>query len=356
MTVSLKLRALALSSLAVLAATPAVAAAKSVSGQALATPSGNGARLTLPVLLSPKSVSRNHLHGPVITLSVSRSARVAANGGAQAPSAIGFGDQLSAAVKVTKHARKSAFPTLKASKLTLISHATGAQDAALEQKLAALTQTVGNLTTYVQQLAAYVYNGFGVVLGDIAADHTTLAGLTSNLASLQSQLGGLSTLLSNLNVPGLASEVATLTTNLSSLTSTVDGLTSQVPQLLSGLDTVTSGLTNVEGVLNGIQPGQLTQALSDIGALQTLTNGLDVSSINTQLSSLASQLQGILGAIGTVNGTDLQTQLNTLQTTLSGVSSSLTTAISRINVVCSASNNLLTGPLSLVGLTHFPGC
>jgi hypothetical protein len=356
MTVSLKLRALALSSLAVIAATPAAAAARSVSGQALATPSGNGARLTLPVLLSPQSVSRNHLHSPVITLSVSRTTHVASSTGAQAASALGFGDRLSAAVKVTKRAKKSAFPTLKASKLTLISHATSAEDAALEQRLAALTQTVGNLTTYVQQLAAYVYKEFGVVLGDIANDHTTLAGLTSNLASLQSQLGGLSTLLQSLNVPGLASEVATLTTNLSSLTGTVDGLTSQVPQLLSGLDTVTSGLTNVEGLLNGIQPGQLSQALTDIGALQTLTNGLDVSSINSQLSSLASQLQGILGAIGTVNGTDLQTQLDNLQTALNGVSSSLTTAIGRINVVCSASNDILTGPLSLIGLTHFAGC
>jgi hypothetical protein len=354
--VSFKLRALALSSLAVVVATPAAAAAKSVSGQALATPSGNSARLTLPVLLSPASVRRNHLHSPVITLSVSRTARVATSAGAQTPGALVFGDQLSASVKVTKQATKSAFPLLRASKLKLISHATSAQDAALAQKLAALTQTVGNLTSYVQQLAAYVYKEFGVVFGDIAADHSTLAGLTSNLASLQSQLGGLSALLDSLNVPGLASEVATLTTNLSSLTSTVDGLTTQVPQLLSGLDTVTSGLTSVEGLLNGIQPGQLSQALSDIGALQTLTNGLDVSSINSQLSSLASQLQGILGAIGTVNGTDLQTQLDNLQTALNGVSSSLTTAIGRINVVCSASNDLLTGPLSLVGLTHFPGC
>jgi hypothetical protein len=357
MTVNRKLRA-PLLALICLAAVPAGAAARSVSGQALAAPTAGGSRLTLPVLLSPKSVSRNHLHSAVITLSLSKKATVATTAGAQTASTIGFGDHLSATVKVTKKAKKSPFPTLKASKVKLISHATTAQDAALAEKLAALTGQVNNLQTYVQQLASYVTTEFGVILGDIANDHATLTGLTSNLATLQSQLNGLSALLTSLNVPGLQTEVDTLTTNLSALTTTVGGLAGQIPGLVSGLSTVTTGLTNVEGLLNGINPGDLSQALTNIGALQTLTNGLDVASINSQLSSLASQIQGILGSLGNLNGTDVGTQLDNLSTTLTGLDTSLNSAVSRINVVCSASSGLLTGtfPLNLLAISQFPGC
>jgi prefoldin subunit 5 len=348
-TVSFHPRALALAPLAALAILPASASARSVSGQALAAPTAAGARLSLPVLLSQRSVRRNHLRSPVVTLSLGRNVNVASGAGGQNATPLGFGDQLTATVKVPKAAQRSAFPMLKASKVRLLAHATDAQEAELAQKLAALTQTVSNLSNYVQQLAAYTYTQFGIVFGDIAQDHTALTGLTSNLASLQSQLDALSAQIASLNVPALSSQLTTLST-------TVDGLTSQVPQLVSGLDSVTSGLSGVESVLGGIQPGQLSQALTDIGSLQTITSGLDVSSIDSQLATLESRLQAVLASIGTVSGTDLQTQIDNLSSTLSGVSSSLATAISRINVVCSASNNLLTGPLSLIGVTHFAGC
>jgi hypothetical protein len=355
--VSLKIRASALSSLAVCAMLATSASAHTITGQALAAPTAGGARVTVPVLLSQRSVKRNHLHASVVTLSIGRKLKIASSAGKVAATAVSFGDQLSATVKVPKAARKSGFPSLRASKIKLLSQASNGQDAALAQKLAALGATVANLSAYVQQLAVYTYDEFGVVLGDIASDRSTMSGLSDNLGTLQTQLTGLSSLLAGLNVPGLASQVAALTTSLSSLTNTVDGLAAQIPGLLSGLTSLTTGLTGVQGLLAGIQPGQLSQALTDIGSLQALTSGLDVGAINTELTSLSGQLTGVLSSIGTVNGADLQTQLNTLQTALTGVSSSLTTAVGRINVVCSASNNLLTtGPLSLIGIGHFAGC
>lgn len=328
-------------------------ASAALSGQVFANPQPDGARLRIPVFLDNASVRANKLKSPVVTLLVTRTLKVTApKGRKMTVRTLVWGDAITATAKVTKGARGSVFPTISANGMKLRGRASSATDGALQDKIDALQAQLNKLQAYVGQLASYTISQIQSLRADLASLRADLTALKGTVTSLTSQLGTLKTQLANLNIPpNLTTQVTAITNQLSTLTTTVTGLATQLPVLTGGLATVTSNLATVTGKLDGISPGDLTNALNAIGALQSLTNGLNVSDLNNQLATITSHL-------GTVGGTDLQTQLTTLAGQLTGLNSTVTTAVGRLNVVCSPTANILSNSVlgTLLGTTHFPGC
>ena len=309
----------ALAAVLLLAALSPVAGAATLKGQVVGAVYEDGGRVTVPVLLSDKSAKAGKLASGVVRLSLPRTAKAGAAGGAVPVAKLRIGDAFSIKLTVPKPLRKSAYPKLKVKTIKLTKRGT-------IPSVAELAERLDELKRYVDTLAS--------------STSAQIADLRGQLTGVRNDLGTLDALVDAVQaaIPGLpadpASTLTTLIQQVSTLQSQLDSLTSQ----LAG---ATANMASVSGKLDGIDAGDLVGALTDIGQLETLLGGIDVTAVNTQLATL-------LGNIGGTNASALTAPLATLQTAVAG-------ATSKLNFLCSTAGlvkgNLVLGILGLSNLT-----
>jgi hypothetical protein len=310
----------ALAAALLLAALAPVAGAATLKGQVVGATYLDAGRVTVPVLLTDRSAKAGKLGATLVRLSLPGTAKAGAAGGPVAVAKLRIGDAFSLKVTVPKAARKAAYPKLKVKAIKLTKRGT-------IPSVAELSERIDELKAYVDDLAT--------------STGAQIADLRGQLTGMRGDLGTLDALVEAVQaaIPGLpadpASTLQTLITQVSALQSKVDSLTSQ----LSG---ATSNMTAMSAKLDGVAPGDLVGALTNIGQLETLLGGVDVTAVNTTLATL-------LGNIGGTNASALTAPLASLQTAVAG-------ATSKLNVLCSA--NLVKGNplLGILGLSNLTGC
>jgi hypothetical protein len=310
----------ALAALLLAAALAPAALGATLKGQVVGAVYDEGGRITVPVLLTDKSAKSGKLATTLIRLSLPRTAKAGAAGGAVPVAKLRIGDAFSIKVTIAKPARKAAYPKLKAKTLKVTKRGT-------IPSVAELSERLDELKTYVEALAS--------------STGAQIADLRGQLTGLRSDLGTLDALVAAVQaaIPGLpadpAGTLSSLITQVSTLQTKLDSLTSQ----LSG---ATANMNTMGAKLDGIDAGDLVGALTDIGQLETLLGGISVTGLNTQLATL-------LGNIGGTDASALTAPLATLQT-------AVTSATSKLNVLCSA--NLVKGNplLGLLGLSNLTSC
>jgi hypothetical protein len=293
-------------------------------GQIVGAAYAAGGKTAVPVLLTSASARRAKLRTPLVLLLVPSSSTVRAAGRAVKPMALRSGDVFKAKATVSRTARRAVYPSITLRKGALSVSKRGGAPSATE-----LQDQINALSTALSQFANAVVGQLGDVRGQLAALRLDLANLGAALDALRAQIPTL---------PGgsLQNQVNNLTTQISTIESQLTSLTSQ-------LNTVSTTLAGITSTLAGVSPGQLTQALTDISTLQTLLGGVNVPGLSSQVTSLA-------GSIGSVGGTDLQTQVNTL----GGL---VTTAQGKITYLCSTAQLVKGNPLlGLVGLSNLNAC
>jgi hypothetical protein len=313
-------------------------------GQVVGQPYAAKKGTVVPVLLVPKSAKRARLVSCVGALKVSAKRVRAARGQRIATTRLRIGDVVQTRTRVSRAARRPGYWRIRTRKLNVTKRSGTLSPAELEELIAGLRGDLTRLTQAVVDLAAYTTSRFGAVDADIAslrsdlnalrAEFTALAAqvsavsaqLTALEASLQAQIDALTGELAgfeaqlqdvvddiaalNAAVASLGTQLATLqgqvttlTTNLAALSATVSALSGQLGDLsnLGG---------TVEALLTGVAPGDIADALSNIGTLHT---------------DLAA-LQGIVGG----SGSGLVLQVNALSTVVGSAGTGLVGAVSDI--------------------------
>ena len=271
------------------------AGAATLKGQVIGASYPDGARTAVPVLLQAAVAKKAKLATPFALLSLTKVSKATATGGAVSLDRLRIGDAFTVKGTVTKAARKSAYPKLKASGLRLTKR--GSTRSAAE-----LSDQIDQLTTYVQALGTYT-------VGQVTDLRSQLAGLRADLSTLSALVKAIQA-----SIPGLPADPANTLTTLITQVST---LQSQLTSLTGQLTTATSDISALAAKLAGINPGDLTAALANIGQLQALVGGINVPGLNTQLATL-------LGNIGGTNAGTLTGQIGSLQTALGTAQSQLT--------------------------------
>jgi prefoldin subunit 5 len=311
----------ALAAALLLATLAPFAGAATLKGQVVGATYVDAGRVTVPVLLTDSSAKAGKLDSTLVRLSLPGTAKAGAAGGPVAVAKLRIGDAFRLRVTVPKAARRASYPKLKVKALKLTKRGT-------IPSVAELSERIDALKAYVDEFASSTGAQIAELRGQVAGVRADLGTLDALVAAVQAAIPGLPA--------DPASTLATLITQVTALQNQMDSLTSQ----LSG---ATSNMTAMSAKLDGVGAGDLVGALANIGQLQTLLGGVDVTAVNTQLATL-------LGNIGGTNASALTAPLATLQTAVSG-------ATSKLNFLCSSAGLVKGNPLlGLLGLSNLTAC
>jgi hypothetical protein len=291
------------------------AGAATLKGQVIGAPYPDGARTAVPVLLQSAIAKKAKLATPFALLSLTRTSKAAAAGGAVALDRLRIGDGFTVKGTVPKSARKSTYPKLKASGLRLTKR--GSTRSAAE-----LADQLDQLTSYVSALGTYT-------VGQVVDLRSQLAGLRADLSTLSALVRAIQA-----SIPGLPADP---TNTLTTLITQVSTLQSQLTTLTTQLTTATTDIAGLAAKLTGISPGDLAAALTQVSQLQALVGGVNVPALNTQLATL-------LTNIGGTNASTLTGQIGSLQAALG-------TAQSQLTFLCTTAGLVKGNPLNLLGIT-----
>lgn len=322
-------------------------------GQVVGQPYTAGKRTAMPILLDAKSARRAKLKSRLGVLQLSAKRLKAPRGKRIAPGLLRVGDRVRARAKVRRAARRAGYWQLSTRRLEVRKRSKTLSAAELQDLVAALRTDLAKLGQAVTGLAGYTANGFRVLTADMAALRADLNALRSDFNALAAQVAAASAQLAaleaalraemaalgadlraelqdvvddvaalNAAVAAMGAQIATLQGQVATLTSDLAALSATVAALSGQLGDLGALAGTAESLLVGAAPGDLADALADIGALQT------------RLAAV----EGVVG--GPTSG--LVQQVNGLSTVVGGAGSGLVGAVSQLQVADVAARSDIT--------------
>lgn len=252
---------------ALVAAPPAGAKVRTLTGQVMAAPYASGKQVVVPVLLDRKSLRRAKLRAGVgvLVLKGAKKVKVVGRRTRVAPALLRAGDRLRARARVTKGMRRAPYWRVPVRSLKLTKRSPTFSPAELQALFVAFGGDMRRLDTALDAIAKYVQAGFQKVGADMGALRGDVQSLATALTALEQRVAGLEA--------GLPALEARMQAQLDALAQQFGALGTQLAAMQTQLAALDGRVTGLEADMAAIE-SQMAQLASDLAEVQTAVSVL----------------------------------------------------------------------------------